>query len=118
MNTSRRFGVIFLLACSLACCASGVYLIGREHEGPAIGVTASGELLYSQSSGSGDCLFLGAGLLNFVFTVATALAAHKFPSAQSKLIRVYFINLMVFLAMLWLVIQDSNLIEAALVGET
>ncbi len=117
MNASRRFDVIFLLACSLACCASGAYLIAREHDGPAIGVTAAGELLYSQSSGSGDCWFLGAGLLNFAFTAAVALAARASPSARSRLIRVYFINLVVFLAMLWLVILDSNLVEAARVGD-
>lgn len=117
MNALRRLEVIILLACSLASCAAGLQLIGREHDGPAIGATTDGELLYSQSSGSGDCMFLGVGLLSFLFTAAWAWAALASPSAKIRPFRMYFASLAVFLFMLWLVILDSDLVGAARVGD-
>ncbi len=117
MNALRRHEAILLLACSLACCAAGLYLVCREHDGPAVGVTAAGELLYSQSSGSGDCMFLGVGLLGFALTAASSLAALRSPSARARPARAYLVSLAWFLFMLWLVILDSNLVDAASLGD-
>lgn len=116
MNAASRYRVFFMLGCALACCAAGVALFLRD-DGPAIGITEAGELLYPQSSGSGDCMFLGLGLMSFGFTAYAALWAVWSGSARRKLPWLYFGNLAVLLAMLWLVLLDSDLIDAASVGD-
>lgn len=116
MNAASRYRVFFLLGCALACCAAGVDLVLRE-DAPAIGITAAGELIYPQSAGSGDCMFLGLGLMSFGFTAYAALWAMWSGSARRKLPWLYIGNLAVFLAMLWLVLLDSDLIDAARMGD-
>jgi hypothetical protein len=116
MRASSRVRVFFVLGCALACCALGVYLIWRG-DGPAVGVDSAGELIYPQSSGDGDCMFLGVGLVSFAFTACAAWRALGSAVARRKLARRYFTSLAVFLAMLWLVLLDSNLIDAASAGD-
>ncbi len=116
MRSWSRFRVYFMLGCALASCVAGVYLFWRG-DGPAVGVDAAGEWLHSQSSGDSDCLFLGMGLLSFGFTAYAALWALTSLSTRRRLPWLYFGNLAVFLAALWLVLLDSDLVGAASVGD-
>ncbi len=116
IKPSSRYRVFFMLGCALASCAAGAYLFQRA-DGPAIGVDTAGELIYPQSSGSGDCIFLGLGLMSFGLTAYAALWAVWSASARRRLSGVYFANLAVLIAMLWLVLLDSDLIDAASVGD-
>ncbi len=113
MRGSCVKGVILLTA--LAAMVMGWVM--RGHEGIAMMLTASGELIYPRSSGSEDAALLAMGLMSFVITLVYASLSVARGHRVAPLLYTYGANFSLFCLCLVLVMVDSDLVHAARIGD-
>lgn len=88
-----------------------------EDRGLAIQVTSGGTILYPISSGGNDGAVLKLGLYLFSITALYSIISILRGHREAILLIVYLVNSLIYAFFLFLVMMDSSIIEAALLGD-